>query len=144
MQSAKSVLGYLRSEYVLCESRINKNSPLGQPCLFFQLAQCAGACQNIEDTEAYNERALMAGKHITRLFKDDFFIMVSGRSIEETGLILIEDGIFKGYGYLPISDTYYGAEEMKEAIQYRKPNHEVNGLIFQYLETKIDYKIIKL
>ena len=144
MQSAKSVLGFLRSEYILCESRINKNSPLGQPCLFFQLAQCAGACQNIEDAEAYNERALLAGKHITRLFKDDFFIMVSGRSVEETGVILIEDGIFKGYGYLPISDTYYGAEEMKEAIQYRKPNHEVNGLIFQYLETKNDYKIIKI
>jgi DNA polymerase-3 subunit epsilon len=144
IQAAKSVLGYLRSEYALCESRINKNSPPGQPCLFYQLSQCTGACLHKENPEEYNERALLAGKYITRLFKENFFIVVNGRNIEESGVILIEDGIFKGYGYIPVSDTFYGTEEMKEAIQYRKPNHEANGLIFQYLETKSDFKIIKI
>jgi DNA polymerase-3 subunit epsilon len=36
IQSAKSVLGYIRAEYLLCESRLNKSSPLGQACLFRQ------------------------------------------------------------------------------------------------------------
>jgi DNA polymerase III subunit epsilon len=71
-------------------------------------------------------------------------IAVSGRSFDEAGIILIEDGIFKGYGYIPHHDLGYGIEEMKEAIDYQKPNHEVNNLIYNYLQTKNDYKIIKL
>jgi DNA polymerase-3 subunit epsilon len=144
IQSAKSVVGYLRSEYILCETRINKNSPLGQACIFHQMGDCHGACLHIEAPEDYNERAEMAIMHISRVFKENFMIAVSGRSFDEAGIILIEDGIFKGYGYIPHHDLGYGIEEMKEAIDYQKPNHEVNNLIYNYLQTKNDYKIIKL
>jgi DNA polymerase III subunit epsilon len=144
LQSAKSVLGFLRAEYLLCESRLNKSSPLGQACLLRQMGECMGACLHIEAPEMYNERAELAKIHISRLFTYDFFIVVSGRTFDESGLILIENGIFKGYGYLPNNDIAFGVEEMKEAIEILKPNHEVNSLIFNYLEIKKDYKIIKI
>jgi DNA polymerase III subunit epsilon len=144
VHTAKNVLGSLRSAYQLCESRINRNSPIGQPCVYSKMGECLGACTSEEDTESYNERAQLAKDHILRLFEYDFFIIVDGRNIEEAGVILVENSFFVGYGYIDKSDTSLGIEELKECIEPFQKNIEVNSLIYNYLATKTDYKIIKI
>jgi DNA polymerase-3 subunit epsilon len=144
LQTAKNVLGMLRAEFQLCETKLNNHSSKDQACIYYKMGECLGACISKEGTEEYNDRAQLAKDYITRLFHEDFFIIVSGRTKGEAGVILIEDGFFRGYGYIDQSSTAMGTEELKECIEIYKKNIEVNSLIYNYINTKRDFKIFKI
>ena len=50
-----------------------------------------------------------------KVFEENFFIVVNGRTPDEQGIILIEEGFCKGFGYISKEDAKYGVEELKEA-----------------------------
>lgn len=143
MPSAKGMLSNLRSNFHLCESKINPDHPKGQACIYKYMDECHGACVGHEGPETYNERALEAIEAANKIFEDNFFIVVNGRTPDEQGIILIEEGFCKGFGYISRDDSKYGIEELKEAIDYQPQNFELNRLIHLYLQTKKDFKTIK-
>jgi DNA polymerase-3 subunit epsilon len=142
--AAKSRLSNIRQAYQLCEHKIFESKSVGSPCIYTMMNECLRACVGDEDAVAYNVRALLAVEALDRLFSENFFIIIDGRSKNESCIILIEDGFFQGLGYINKDDVYLGIEEMREAIDYQKKNIEVNSLILQYMSTHKDYKIIKI
>ena len=143
LPSAKGMLSNLRSNFGLCESKINANHTVGQACIYRYMGECAGACIGLEAAESYNIRASAAIEAANKIFDENFFILVEGRTNEEMGLVLVEEGFCKGYGYISKEGIQYGVEELKEAIDYQAQNFELNRLISLYLQTKSDYKILK-
>jgi DNA polymerase III subunit epsilon len=140
---AKSRLAYMRDAYTLCEEKFNFVGESQRTCLFYTMASCYGACKKIESSDAYNERAEVVKSLLMKMFDEDFIIVVEGRNSNEKGLILIEDGSYKGYGYIDTNDVYLGVEEMKEAIETRYCSPESNQIIIQYLKENKVEKIIK-
>lgn len=144
LSAGKGALGMIRSNYELCESKIEVRGKATDRCIYHMMGNCYGACKGEESAEDYNERAEIARLHIQKVFDHDFFIIVEGRNIDEKGLILIEDRHYRGFGYLPVDGISMGIEEMKEAIDYKRANVECNNIISTYLDSHIDYKIIKI
>jgi DNA polymerase-3 subunit epsilon len=107
-------------------------------CFYFQTGACTGACQGKEEAESYNQRAEEGIEWLKKSFDADFYIVTQGRSADESGIILIEGGHYRGFGYLANTDFRYGIEDIKEAIKYVSPNPECNQIVMTWLEKHPD------
>lgn len=141
--SAKGHLGNMAKQLSLCDKLVHIDEQDG-PCFQYQLGACYGACCNKEAKEDYNERAEEGLHALKKLFNENFFLITEGRNLEERALILVENGHYKGYGYISTGDIRYGVEEMKEAIKYVPENPEANGIIRGYMEKEKGYKLIRI
>ena len=56
----------------------------------------------------------------------------------------MEDGHYRGFGYLNAEDMNFGPEEWKEAIRYLPTNPECNQIIISYLEKHPETKLVKI
>ncbi|MBK9564475.1 MAG: GIY-YIG nuclease family protein [Saprospiraceae bacterium] len=126
----------------LCSGLTGLYEPDGG-CFYYQTGACSGACQQKEPSEEYNLRAELAVEKLKKSFDDNFFILTEGRDNEECGLVLIEDGHYRGFGFLPVRDLHLGVEELKESIKYLTPNPECNQIIMTWLEKHEGAKVLK-
>jgi DNA polymerase III subunit epsilon len=136
LAAGKSVLSFIREQYQLCEEKIEVQGDKARRCIYYSMGECYGACIQEESSYDYNSRAEMAEQHLTRLFDHDFIIITEGRSKDELGLVLIEDKVYKGYGYISYDDANMGIEEMKEAIETRYASPESNIIIQLFIKEK--------
>ena len=113
-------------------------------CFYFQTGACLGACQGVEIAESYNERASLAIDVLKKSFDENFFIVTDGRNQEEKGIVLVEDGHYRGFGYMANEDMTYGTEEWKESIKYLPSNPECNQIILTWIEKHPSAKIVKI
>jgi DNA polymerase III subunit epsilon len=141
--SARSSLMYVTNEYSLCSGLTGLYDSTSGHCFYYQTGACSGACQQIEDPETYNERAQTGIETLRRNFDENMIVIVGGRNRDERGIVLIEDGHYRGFGYLVIEDLQLGPEEWKEAIKYLPPNPECNQIILTYLEKYPLTKVVK-
>lgn len=141
--SAKNHLASMVKELFLCDKLVHLEEQDG-PCFQYKIGNCYGACCGEEEALDYNARTEFALLALKKLFDENFFIVCDGRSLQEKAVILVEDGHYRGYGYIPMDDLQYGIEEMKEAIRYVPENPEANGIIRGFLEKGKGYKLIKI
>jgi DNA polymerase III subunit epsilon len=132
--SARGALMWITDQLSLCSGLTGLYESQGDTCFYYQTGACSGACRQVEDFELYNERAALGIDLLKRSFDHNMFVITEGRNREERGLILIEDGHYRGFGYMAADDMDQGIEEWKEAIQYTPPNPECNQIIMTYLE----------
>lgn len=138
-QGAKSVLYQASKHYELCQGKCTLND-CGQDCFYFHSGDCAGASIQKETTDDYNERAVMAREYLFRIFQEDFFLILEGRNHEEQSLVLIQNGHYRGFGYLDKSQMDLGFEEWMEAIDYVKPTPEADRIVSQYMAKNKGFK----
>lgn len=131
-QGAVSHLAGITHELSLCQSKTDLYDKEG-PCFLYKTKVCYGACNLEESADDYNSRAEMGIDMLKRIFDKNFFLTLDGRSADERGIVLVEEGHYKGYGYISIEDFNYGIEEIKEVIKYVPINPETNGIIRTYL-----------
>lgn len=131
-QGAIAHLGGVTKELSLCQSKMSLYDKEGA-CFLYKTQQCYGPCTQEESPEDYNNRAEMAVVILKKIFDKNFFIVLDGRKDDERGIVLVEEGNYKGFGYLSVEDLNYGIEEIKECIKYVPNNPEANGIIRTYL-----------
>ena len=142
-QGAISHLIGLAKELELCLGKLGLKEKEG-PCYRYSMEGCHGACIGIENATTYNERALLGEEFLKKVFSNDFVVQVEGRDQTEIGVVLIEEGNYKGFGYINIEDFSFCIEEIKEAIQYEPENPEVNRIIYTYLNKNPKTKLIPI
>ena len=59
--------------------------------------------------------------------------MEEGRSQQEKAVFLVEEGHYKGHGFINIEDMHYGIEEIKECIKYEPLNPEADLILRNYI-----------
>jgi len=101
---------------------------------YFIHTSCYGACVGEESPADYNSRADLGVDLLKRIFDQNFVLLLDGRSADEKAVVLVEEGHYKGFGYIPMDDVQYGIEELKETIKYVPINPEANGIIRTYLQ----------
>ena len=137
--AAKSTLSKLRSEYMLCEEKIHAKGDSNKKCIFYPMGECLGACQGLEGEDTYNVRADGAAQQATKVFDQDYFIVVDGRNKDEKGVVLIKDNSYYGYGYINSELGVHSLETCIEVVEKRLGTIESNMIIKSYLTSKGDF-----
>lgn len=112
-------------------------------CFNHHIKKCRGICAGEEDTKTYNERA---GKIISEhtLHKNNFIIVDKGRTLGEQSLILIEEGKYKGFGYIDASTQMQRPQEVKELVKPAVYFPDSTRLVRGWLKKSRQRKIFSL
>ena len=138
---AKNFLKALAKRFELCEKLMDAHDTEGV-CFYYQIGQCKGACIGAELPETYNARAFELAERLKSTFEEDFFIIEKGKSADEKAVVLVQDGHFRGYGY--INTEGCTVEDFFEAVKTMKPTTDSNQVIRQYLSSRKGFKILKI
>lgn len=128
---AKSALNQLIDEFELCQLHCNVHA--SAPCFAYHLDNCKGACIGKELVEDYNERVCDAIASMEVDFKKDFVILDKGRNLEEKSVILVENGQYKGFGFIDINESVSDVEGLKDVVKPFQHNPEVVRIIHHFL-----------
>ena len=131
LSSAQARMERICRDYELCPKYCGLER--GSGCCFrYHIKQCRGGCAGREDYKAYNERVEQAVDLIGTIFEEDFFLIDEGRTKTEKTVFLVEEGEYKGWGYL---DTQESADEMilRDAIRPYINNPETKRIIRTYM-----------
>jgi DNA polymerase III subunit epsilon len=124
--AAKAALRTMQRDYGLCP-HLCTSAPNDRACFLHQIKECGGACIGKELPEDYNKKAERALRTLRNdRFSEDFFVIDEGREPSEIALVLIENGKYKGFGYVDKSAT---ADEWRDAIQAKKHTYDAVLLI---------------
>jgi DNA polymerase-3 subunit epsilon len=121
-------LEYCQGKYELCRKLIGLY-PTKSACFNYHIKECKGACVGEEPVADYNLRVNTIFEKLNYEM-DSFFIVDSGRTRKEISLVLVENGSYRGFGYISQLMSNDSVENWKEAIEYY-PEDKDSRLIIQ-------------
>jgi DNA polymerase III subunit epsilon len=101
-------------------------------CFNYQTGECNGACMCIEDEKNYNVRAEKALINF-KAKGNSAAIIGRGRSSDEQSLILVDKGIYCGFGFFNKDVTISNFESAKTYIRSSVETPTVQNLVNSYL-----------
>ncbi len=110
-------------------------------CFHHTIRQCNGACVQGESVSAYNKRAENLLDNL-KLDRGNVLIIDQGREPEERSLVRIEKGMYMGYGYLSVNESYLGIEQMLDCINPALDNRDIRQILKNWLKNNKVEKIL--
>ncbi len=102
-------------------------------CFHHSIRQCNGACIQGESVSVYNKRA-EALLDSLKLDRGNVLIIDNGRSPDERSLVRIEKGMYLGYGYISVNDSYLSIEQMLDSIHPALDNRDIRQILKNWLK----------
>ena len=127
----KAFLEELCETYGLCPRFCNLQYISGA-CFHFHIKKCQGICRDMETVEAYNERVENALMPIAD-DKNTYIIKTPGRKANEKSVIVVENGVYKGYGYVPKKKALGTFTEYCKFITPMADNNDIQKILRRYL-----------
>ncbi|MGB0897150.1 MAG: exonuclease domain-containing protein [Flavobacteriaceae bacterium] len=142
LSEAKRFLHKITEQYQLCQT-INQISGTEGTCFSYHTKACLGACCEEEPSKTYNSRVNnfisdYSYKHANKLIID------RGRTPEERSVILIEDGVYKGYGFYQLNHQITHKAILDDIITPMEDTRNTQHLIQSFLRRKRVKKILPL
>ena len=137
---ARLHLFMLSERFQLCQG-LNGLYPGNGPCFQYQIGQCLGACCGQETPETYNQRVQEALERY-HFDYENFLIVEQGTSPEEKAVIKIQNGIYRGFGFVPTDMLQNGFELADDFIRVYPDNRDVRQIIQSYMRKHPSLKII--
>ncbi len=103
-------------------------------CFHHSIRQCNGACIQGEAVSVYNKRAEALLDNL-KLDRGNVLIIDNGREPDERSLVRIEKGMYMGFGYLSVNDSYLGINQMLDCIQPALDNRDIRQILKNWLKT---------
>lgn len=127
-RQARESLFRITEKYGLCQ-KINGLYTTKGCCFGYHIKSCKGACIEVEAPESYNLRVdtfinTFLFKNFTRLFE------IPGRDEKEKGLVYINNGVYKGFGYCPVNTN---KTDLLKYIDTKADNKDVRRILMSYL-----------
>ena len=97
-------------------------------CSHFRVANCKGICRGKESAAAYNKRVQAAIVNMLSE-KQTYIIKDKGRTIDEDALVIVQEGVYSGYGFVPKNVPVNSIEDILAFISPQKDNLETTRLI---------------
>jgi DNA polymerase-3 subunit epsilon len=111
-------------------------------CFDYQLHRCQGACIGHETPESYNARVNEAINSFS--FKQENFVIVGrGRQQGEKSVICVENGTYKGFGYIDAESGRMSLEEVRSCIKSYAHNRDIQKIICGYLRKNQEDQLIR-
>lgn len=141
-QSAKSFLRRTTDEYNLCQKLTGLHLANGN-CFNYSIKQCFGACIEQETPNNYNKRIIKI--IVKNSFENQSMVIIDrGRSIDERSAILVENGMYKGYGFYNLNYQINNSEVLSSIITKMDHNKDTQHIIQSYLRRNKKLKIVHL
>ena len=141
LQSAKSFMSKTVEEYNLCQ-KLTGQYQTSTSCFNYTIKQCFGACINDEEPEIYNERTLKIINHHS--FENQNMVIIDyGREHDERSAIVIENGVYKGFGFYNLNYQINNMDILKSVITPMQHNRDTQHIIQSYLRQNKRLKILK-
>ena len=128
-----------------CHLQSNVNS-----CFHYQIKKCKGICRGEEAIASYNNRVSQAIAYMSNDSKS-YVIPQKGRNRAEKAFVLIEKGIYQGFGYIDQEQQICSLSELKEFLILKKDNRDVQRILrgfrnkneskFVPLEEQVNFQI---
>ncbi len=141
-QQAKSYMHRWTEEFNLCQRLMGLVNGKGN-CFNYTIKQCEGACIGSESKDEYNERVKKL-IHKNSFEAQNMIIIDRGRDVDEQGVILVEDGKFKGFGYFNLNHQINNIEILRTIITPMQHNRDAQHIIQSYIRQHKKLKIVKL
>jgi len=135
------VVHELAAKYNLCQKLCGLYQNHGA-CFQHSVGQCSGACIGQEPADAYNSRVATALSEFHHKWSD-MAIYDHGRNEDEVSVVLIENNVFAGFGWMMKEDAIYDPGHIKECIKKFNDNRDVQQIIKGFLNTGKALKIIR-
>lgn len=127
MREAKDALFRITERYGLCQ-KINGLYRSRGSCFQYQVKACKGACIGAEAPASYNER-VASFLSATTMDKFTQLYELEGRDANETGIVYIENGVYRGFGFCPKDTT----AQKEQFIVARQDNKDVRRILIRYI-----------
>ncbi len=127
-------------KYRLCK-KLTGLYPSKYGCFDQQIGVCKGACIGDENPELYNARIQRFLEKI-QFENDCFFLIDIGRKKGEISLVLVEYGVYKGFGYVSAKSAENLVEDWLSNIEYKPEDRDAKQII-QAAIRKANYKQIR-
>ena len=129
-------------EFKLCQ-KLTGLYKTKSSCFKYQIKECEGACMQIEIPELYNKRVQqLLDKNSYN--NENMVIIDKGRDIDERSAILVENGIFKGFGFFNLNYQINNIDVLESIITPMANNRDTQHIIQTYLRRNKRTKIVQL
>ncbi|HEY3430471.1 MAG TPA: exonuclease domain-containing protein [Cyclobacteriaceae bacterium] len=112
-------------------------------CFQHQTGECKGACMGIEPSKKYNKRA----DNAIASFKgagETVAILGKGRNTDERGMVLVEKGIYIGFGFVEKETAVTDFESARRFVKAGIQTPTVQNLINSFLINPRGAEVIQL
>jgi DNA polymerase-3 subunit epsilon len=125
--AAREFMYRFMEEFDLCPKYCGMQTASGA-CFDYQVKKCKGICAGLETVSAYNKRVGRALRSLESSVETKI-IIDSGRHGFEKSVVVIEKGVYKGFGYFDATVAMEDIEEAKKIIQPFKHTADVNRIL---------------
>ena len=140
LQEGKDALYRITSNYQLCQ-KLTGIYETKTHCFQHTISECDGACIGKITSEEYN---LRVQNFIEKNLFDNktLAILDKGRTITERSVILVENGVYKGYAFYDLNYQINNIEILKSIIVPMQSNRDTRNNIQSYLRKAKGIKIV--
>ena len=140
MQEGKDALFRITSHYQLCQ-KLTGLYESKTHCFLYTISECDGACIGKITTEEYN---LRVQNFIEKNLFDNktLAILDKGRTVSERSVILVENGVYKGYAFYDLNYQINNLEILRSIIVPMQSNRDIRNNIQSYLRKAKGIKIV--
>ncbi|MBL7559947.1 GIY-YIG nuclease family protein [Olleya sp. YSTF-M6] len=141
-QSGRHFLEKMVEQFNLCQ-KLSGLYKTNTSCFQYEVKNCEGACIQKESPENYNKRVQQLIDKYS--YKNKNMIIVDqGREVDERSAILIQNGIFKGFGFYNLNHQINNPEILESIITPMENNRDQQHIIQSYMRKNKRLKIIEL
>jgi len=142
MQEGKDALYRITSHYQLCQ-KLTGLYQTNTHCFQHTINECDGACIGKISALEYNERVhSFIEKNIFE--NKTLAILDKGRTVTERSVILVENGIYKGYAFYDLNYQINTIDILRNIIIPMQSNRDTRNSIQAYLRKNKNLKVINL
>ncbi|MGV6831331.1 MAG: exonuclease domain-containing protein [bacterium] len=142
INSAKSFIIKATEQFKLCQ-KLTGSYKTTSNCFNYTIKECDGACIKEESAESYNKRVLDLVEFFS-LRNKSMVIIDKGRAHDERSAVLIEEGLYQGFGFFDLNYQINNPEILSSLITPMQHNRDVQHIIQTYLRKNKRIKIINL
>jgi len=141
IQEGKNALFRITSHYQLCQ-KLTGLYVTKSNCFQYTIKECDGACIGAVSAEEYNVRVqnFIEKNSFENL---NMLLIDKGRTISERSVIMIENGIYKGYAFYDLNYQINNIEILRNIIIPMQNNRDTKNIIQGHARRNKTLKIIK-
>lgn len=128
----RSFLEEFCEKHQLCPKYCSLQSISGG-CFHYHIKTCKGVCRNLEEVESYNLRVNKALSSVVNS-NNTFIIKEKGRIEKEEAIVLVKDGLYQGFTFVPESKNTVPISAYEDIINLKQDNSDTQRIIRRYME----------
>ena len=142
LQSGKANLEKIIGKYALCQ-KLGGLQDADKACFSYGIKECLGACIEKESPQDYNKKVTAFLSNYS--YQNQHMLIIDkGRNPQERSVVLIEKGIYRGFGYYTLNHQITNPEILKSIIRPMRNNRDAQHILQSYLRKRKVIKIINL